>query len=65
LAKLGYQKISQKGSHIKLETMKSGKHRVVITTASPIPIGTLSDILSSIARHFNLSIQELIDSLDL
>jgi len=65
LARLGYVKIKQEGSHIRLETRESGRHRVVVPEAKAIPVGTLHTILRDVALHFDKSVKALIDDLDL
>lgn len=50
---------------MRLQTTQRGKNRVIVNDQNSIPIGTLSDILKYVARHFELSLQELLDILDL
>ena len=42
LTKLGYEKIQQKGSHIKVTTNINGQHHLAIPNHSPIRTGTLT-----------------------
>lgn len=65
LARLGYVKIKQEGSHIRLETREYGRHRVVVPEAKAIPVGTLHTILRDVAYHFDMSVKALIVELDL
>ena len=65
LSRLGYQRISQKGSHVRLYTAENGGNRVIVTDEKTIPIGTLHDTLGYIARHFSVSIEELLRLLKL
>lgn len=56
---LGYEKIRQKGSYIRVQTMMNGKHSETIPNHKPLREGTLKSILKNIARHFDLTSQEL------
>lgn len=63
LSTLGYQITRQTGSHIRLTTQERGEHHITIPAHNPIKIGTLNNILRSIAEHFNLSRDELVNRL--
>ena len=65
LRKLGYGNPRQKGSHVRITTMENGEHHEVIPNHSPIKVGTLHGILKSIAKHHHLTVEELIQELDL
>lgn len=65
LVTLGYRPTRQTGSHIRITTELNGEHHEAIPNHSPIKIGTLQSILSSIARHHGLSVQELLEKLRL
>lgn len=56
---LGYEKVRQKGSHIRVQTMENGRHSETIPNHSPLRGGTLRSILKNIARHFDLTLEEL------
>ena len=56
----GYKISRQRGSHIRLTTNQKGTHHITIPAHKPLKIGTLSSILNDIARHFNISKEELI-----
>ncbi|MDR1305337.1 MAG: type II toxin-antitoxin system HicA family toxin [Verrucomicrobiales bacterium] len=62
---LGYQITRQKGSHIRITTQLNGEHHEVIPHHHPIKIGTLAGILKHITTHHDLSVEELIDKLEL
>lgn len=62
---LGYEVTRQKGSHIRITTKLAGEHHEVIPAHKPVKPGTLSSILKSIARHHELSLEELVNRLDL
>lgn len=63
LSALGYQITRQTGSHIRLTTQEKGEHHITIPAHDPIKIGTLNNILRSVAEHFNLSRDELVNCL--
>lgn len=60
LTRLGYQPTRQTCSHIRVTTMRGGEHHEVIPNHDPLKVGTLQSILSSIAGHHNMSVQELL-----
>jgi predicted RNA binding protein YcfA (HicA-like mRNA interferase family) len=63
LAKMGYAKTKQAGSHIKLTTKQNGEHHATIPNHSPIKMGTLNNILKDIAEHFGISKEDLIEKI--
>ena len=65
LAVLGYEASRQKGSHIRVTTERDGENHEVIPYHHPIKAGTLSSILKHIAAHHGLSVEELLEMLDL
>jgi predicted RNA binding protein YcfA (HicA-like mRNA interferase family) len=65
LCVLGYAVDRQKGSHIRMTTQLDGENHEVVPCHHPIKIGTLSGILKRIAAHHGLSIEELLEKLDL
>ncbi len=60
LGKLGYVKIRQTGSHIRLTTQENGEHHVTIPFHSPLKAGTLNAILRDVAEHFGWSRDEVL-----
>ena len=56
---LGYQITRQKGSHLRLTTTKNGIHNITIPEHKNLRIGTLANILLSVAEHFKISKEEL------
>ena len=60
---LGYEISRQTGSHIRLTTDVNGEHHITVPAHDPIKIGTLSGILSDIARHHEISRDELLNRL--
>ena len=65
LRRLGYEVVRQRGSHVRMTTQVNGEHHEVIPQHGPIRAKTLSSILKSIARHHGMSVEELLDELDL
>ena len=65
LRRLGYQAVRQRGSHIRVTTQIKGEHHEVIPLHNPIRVKTLSSILKSIARHHDMTVEELLNAIDL
>ena len=65
LRRMGYEKVRQRGSHVRVTTQEGGEHHEVIPLHDPIRAKTLSSILKSIARHHGIGVQELLRKLDL
>jgi predicted RNA binding protein YcfA (HicA-like mRNA interferase family) len=63
LRALGYEVTRQTGSHLRLTTQVEGQHHVTVPRHSPLRIGTLSAILTDIARHLGRSRDEIIQAL--
>ena len=61
--KLGYEVSRQTGSHLRLTTHQNGQHHITIPNHDPIKIGTLSSIINEIANHFNLTKDQIIQTL--
>ena len=62
---LGYEATRQKGSHIRVTTQCDGENHEVIPWHDPIKTGTLASILKRIAAHHRLTVDELLERLDL
>ena len=65
LTTLGYQVTRRRGSHVRITTQINGEHHEVIPDHNPIKIKTLSSILKSVAAHHDLSVEELLEILEL
>lgn len=65
LRRIGYEKVRQRGSHVRITTQEGGEHHEVIPLHDPIRAKTLSSVLRSIARHRGIGIQELLQRLEL
>jgi predicted RNA binding protein YcfA (HicA-like mRNA interferase family) len=63
LERLEYAKTRQSGSHVQLTTKVPSTHHITIPLHSPLRVGTLAAILSAIAKHHDLSLEELISRL--
>ena len=63
LARFGYVRLRQHGSHIRMATEVYGKHNVTVPNSKSIPVGTLEDILKSVARHHGYTLNELMERL--
>jgi predicted RNA binding protein YcfA (HicA-like mRNA interferase family) len=61
----GYAVDRQKGSHIRITTQQDGENHEVVPHHHPIKTGTLSGILKRVAMHHSLTVDELLDKLDL
>jgi predicted RNA binding protein YcfA (HicA-like mRNA interferase family) len=62
---LGYERVRQDGSHIRLTTQTQGVHHVTIPNHNPLRIGTFKSILKLIADHHKTTVEELLEKLDL
>ncbi len=65
LRKLDYERIRQDGSHIRLTTLLDGEFHVTIPDHPPIKIGTFKSILKLVAAHHDLTVEDLLQKLDL
>lgn len=65
LSVLGYESTRQKGSHIRVTTQRDGENHEVVPCHRPIKTGTLSSILKRIATHHGLTVDQLLQMLDL
>ena len=65
LRRLGYNSMRQRGSHVRVTTQVNGEHHEVIPLHASIGAKTLSSILKSVARHHNMTVEELLRELNL
>lgn len=63
LRKLGYERVRQDGSHIRLSTDVNGQHHVTVPNHSPLRVGTLSAILKAVAHHHKLTLEALLEKI--
>jgi predicted RNA binding protein YcfA (HicA-like mRNA interferase family) len=61
----GYQFTRQSGSHRRLTTQTGGEHHLTIPAHDPLKPGTLRAILGEVAAHHRLSVEDLLQRLDL
>ena len=59
LAKVGYEVTRQTGSHLRLTTQVNGEHHVTVPAHGHLKVGTLSGILTEVARHLELPKDEV------
>ncbi len=62
---LGYERVRQDGSHMRLTTERGGQHHVTVPNHSPIKLGTLTGILKAVAVHHKLTLEDLVRQLGL
>ncbi len=64
LTKLGYEKVRQKGSHIRMRKITSlGEHGVTVPNHKEISKGTLNDILSKASLWNSIPKEKLVEML--
>ncbi len=63
LSHYGYHIPRQTGNHIRHTTQSFGEHHITIPAHNRLKIGTLSSILFNIAEHFNISKEQLYETL--
>jgi predicted RNA binding protein YcfA (HicA-like mRNA interferase family) len=63
---LGYERVRQDGSHIRLTSEINGTHHVTIPNHKPLKIGTLlGGVLKPVAAHHHITVDALLAKLDL
>jgi predicted RNA binding protein YcfA (HicA-like mRNA interferase family) len=66
LRSLGYERVRQEGSHIRLATEVNGTHHVTVPNHKPLKTGTLvGGVLKPVASHHRLTVEELVQKLGL
>ena len=66
LGVLGYERVRQDGSHVRLTTQVNGAHHVTVPNHKPLKIGTLvGGVLKPVAAHDRLTVEELLAKLGL
>ncbi len=65
LRRLGYEAVRQRGSHVRVTTHVNGEHHEVLPQHNPIKAKTLLSVLKSVARHHGMSVDELLNALQL
>ena len=64
LRRLGYETVRQRGAHVRITTLLNGEHHEVVPLRNPVKAKTLSSILKSVARHHEMTVEELLRELD-
>jgi predicted RNA binding protein YcfA (HicA-like mRNA interferase family) len=63
---LGYGKVRQDGSHIRLTTTINGVHHLTVPNHAPLKVGTLlGGVLKPVAAHHGMSVEELLEKIGL
>lgn len=61
---LGYERVRQDGSHIRLTTQVNGAHHVTVPNHKPLKVGTLlGGVLKPVAAHHRLTVEDLLAKL--
>ncbi len=60
LRKFGYEVARQSGSHLTMTTQRHGEHHVTVPNHRPIKVGTLQELLKSVALHHRMLLDALI-----
>lgn len=59
----GYRISRQVGSHMRLTTLQGGEHHITIPGHDSLRVGTLSAIIAEVARHLDLSRDQIAERL--
>jgi predicted RNA binding protein YcfA (HicA-like mRNA interferase family) len=63
LEQLGYAKVRQKGSHVRLFHATAPSHSISVPLHDPLKMGTFHGILAEVAQAQSVSIQDILDLL--
>lgn len=63
LERMGYRRIRQLGSHLRLRREGEPDHVITIPMHKNLRVGTLSRVITDVARHLRTDKKELIDHL--
>ena len=63
LEQLGYTRIRQKGSHVRLFHETAPTHSISVPLHDPLKIGTFHGILAEVAQAQSIAIQDILDLL--
>lgn len=63
LKTFGYEVTRQAGSHVRLTTNQRGEHHITIPMHKSLRVGTLSGILSDVAKHLKITRDEVVAQL--
>ncbi len=63
---LGYERVRQDGSHIRLTTTLNGTHHVTVPAHKPLKTGTLlGGVLKPVALHHKMTVETVLERLGL
>jgi len=65
LAVLGYEASRHRGPHIRVTTQRDGENHEGFPYQAPIKTGTLSSILKHIAAHHRVTVEQVLEMLEL
>jgi predicted RNA binding protein YcfA (HicA-like mRNA interferase family) len=65
LAVLGYEASRHRGPHIRVTTQRDGENHEGFPYQAPIKAGTLSSILKHIAAHHRVTVEQVLEMLEL
>jgi predicted RNA binding protein YcfA (HicA-like mRNA interferase family) len=65
LAVLGYEASRHRGPHIRVTTQRDGENHEGFPYQAPIKAGTLSSILKHIAAHHRMTVEQVLEMLEL
>jgi len=57
---VGYQRMRQEGSHVRLTTRLDGEYHLTVPNHAPLRVGAFRSILKLAAAHHGLSVEELL-----
>jgi predicted RNA binding protein YcfA (HicA-like mRNA interferase family) len=63
LSRLGYRETRQTGSHVRLTCTEQGEHHLTVPLHDPLRIGTLAAILADVAKHRDMTREQLLRQL--
>lgn len=63
--RLDYVVVRQRGSHIRVATQRDGVYEETVPRHFPIGLKSLESLLKNISKHHAMTVEELLDLLDL
>ncbi|MBV9404293.1 MAG: type II toxin-antitoxin system HicA family toxin [Acidobacteriaceae bacterium] len=60
---LGYRKVRQKGSHLRLRHHGPPAHSITVPLHNPLKTGTLHGILTEVAQMRSMTVESIVDLL--
>jgi len=65
LGRLGYERVRQTGSHVRVRTTTDGEHHETIPSPGILKVGTLAAIVRGLGEHHGLTRDDVLKRLDL